>query len=304
MALQTEAEWIAVDWGTSNLRAWGIDRDGYVLFSRASDDGMGRLARDDYPGVLRRLLGDAFEPGGGDIEVLICGMAGARQGWLEAPYLEVPAELGDLAGAAVMPPMPGTRFKPRILPGMCQRRGAEDVMRGEETQLLGIATLLPGFSGLVVMPGTHCKWVMLEGTRVERFSTAMTGEIYEVLRIHSVLRHSVGEADGGRDEGFAAGLEIGIEAPQRLTANLFRARAASLLSGNSPGWCAGYLSGLLIGAEIGGQRHWIGTGEVPLVGGGALCSLYAQGFAMIGASTRIVDAAEAVLAGLRAAHEA
>src|SRR5439155_22401473 len=86
---------------------------------------------------------------------------------------------------------PGTRFSPRILPGVCQRlTGAEDVMRGEETQLLGLGTLWPGFSGVVCLPGTHSKWVQLTGRRVERFATAMTGELFEVLRTHSVLRHS------------------------------------------------------------------------------------------------------------------
>lgn len=300
----TEADWVAVDWGTSNLRAWGIGSDGQVLFSKASDEGMGKLTRDAYPAVLTKLIGDEFSSSGPQVGVLICGMAGARQGWLEAPYLEAPAELGGLVSGAVSPAMPGSRFAPRILPGVRQKlSGSEDVMRGEETQLLGLSALTPGFSGLVVMPGTHSKWVMLAGTRIERFSTSMTGELFEVLRVHSVLRHSLGADEDGRDEGFAAGLETGLEAPQRLTASLFKVRAASLLSGRSKGWCAGYLSGLLIGAEIGGQRDWIGSGEVPLVGGSALGSLYARGFAMIGVKTRIVDAADAVLAGLKAARQ-
>jgi len=156
------------------------------------------------------------------------------------------------------------------------------------------------------MPGTHSKWAILDGTRVERFSSAMTGEIFEVLRTHSVLRHSLqGELEGpDRDLGFDAGLAQGLQNPERLTATLFKVRAASLLSGRSAPWCAGFLSGLLIGAEIGGQRDWITAAEIPLIGSPGLCRLYAQAFAVLGAKTRIVDATDATLAGLKAARSA
>ena len=300
------AEWIAVDWGTSNLRLWGIDAGGGITFSRASDQGMSKLSREAYPGVLSGLLADAV-PAGAAMDVLICGMAGARQGWLEAPYLDAPADLSHLAARAVSPDLPGTGLTARILPGVCLRvEGAEDVMRGEETQLLGLSALIPGFAGLVVMPGTHSKWATLEGTRIARFSSAMTGEIFEVLRTHSVLRHSLqGELDGpDRDAGFTAGLTQGLEAPQRLTATLFKVRAGSLLSGRSAPWCAGFLSGLLIGAEIGGQRDWISDAEIPLIGSTGLCALYARAFAVLGAKTRVVDATDATLAGLKAARAA
>ena len=295
-------EWIAVDWGTSNLRAWGIDADGATAFSRSSPEGMGKLTREQYPGVLGRLVGDLA---GDATDVLICGMAGARQGWLETPYLDAPAKLDQLAAGAVSPEMPGA-LRPRILPGVCLREaGAEDVMRGEETQLLGLAALGGGFSGLVVMPGTHSKWALLEGHRLVRFSSAMTGEIYEVLRTHSVLRHSLqGELDGAdHDAGFDAGLAQGLDRPERLTATLFKVRAGSLLSNRSAPWCAGFLSGLLIGAEIGGQRDWIGEAEIPLVGSTGICALYQRAFGLVGARSRIVDATDATLAGLRAARQ-
>jgi 2-dehydro-3-deoxygalactonokinase len=301
-----EADWVAVDWGTSNLRAWGIGADGEVVFSRASDQGMSKLTPDAYARVLAALLSGDFAPTGPQIDLLICGMAGARQGWMEAPYLEAPADLGSLAAGAVAPARPGARWSARILPGVCQRRiGAEDVMRGEETQLLGLGTLWPGFSGVVCMPGTHSKWVQLTGRRVQRFATAMTGELFEVLRTHSVLRHSFGgQMDGpNRDEGFSAGLVSGIEAPQGLPVTLFKVRAGSLLSGRTPDWCAGFLSGLLIGTEIGAQRDWIGEGEIAIVGDTGLADLYAKGLAMAGGRTRTVDATAATLAGLKAARQ-
>ena len=119
--MTTEADWVAVDWGTSNLRAWGIGPRGDVVFSRMSDQGMSRLTPDAYPRVLGGLLAGDFAPTGPRIDVLICGMAGARQGWMEAPYLETPADLAALAAAAVAPAMPEARLSPRILPGVCQR---------------------------------------------------------------------------------------------------------------------------------------------------------------------------------------
>jgi 2-dehydro-3-deoxygalactonokinase len=304
--VSAEADWIAVDWGTSNLRAWGVGSRGEVTFTGNSERGMGRLTREDYPGALSELVAGDLSPARPPLDVIICGMAGARQGWLEAPYLPAPVNLEDLPLRAVRPSLPGSRLVPKILPGICQTApGLEDVMRGEETQLLGLAALMPGFSGMACLPGTHCKWVHLDGRLVERFTSTMTGELFELLRLHSVLRHSFdGDADPAeRERGLADGLAEGIDAPQSLMTRLFKVRAASLVSGRQAGWCAGFLSGLLIGAEIGSQRTALGAGEIPLIGSAALARIYAQGLSMIGAKSRYLDATEAVLAGLKAARE-
>ncbi|MGV8854863.1 MAG: 2-dehydro-3-deoxygalactonokinase [Devosia sp.] len=297
-------DWVAVDWGTSNLRAWGIAPDGTVALERSSAKGMGKLTRDQFPAALAELLEGVTGTRAGPLDVLICGMAGARQGWLEAPYLEAPTDLRALLLGAVQPEMPDSRFAPAILPGVCQKAGADNVMRGEETQLLGLAALHPGFSGIVCMPGTHSKWASLAGTHIESFSTAMTGELYEVLRTHSVLRHSLsGDLDGpGRTEGFAIGARTGLDHPEQLLGNLFQVRASALLSGRQPDWCAGYLSGLLIGTEIGSNRHLIGEDPVPLVGAAGLCGLYTQVLGMIGATGVPQDTTKVVLAGLKAAR--
>jgi 2-dehydro-3-deoxygalactonokinase len=264
---------------------------------------MGRLRREEFPAALSEVIAGEDEAEVSDL--LIAGMAGARQGWMEAPYLEAPADLRGLAEGAVSPQMP-TGQKVRILPGVCQKTpGAENVMRGEETQLLGLSRLIPGYSGPVCMPGTHSKWAMLEGVRLTGFTTAMTGELYEVLRQQSVLRHSLdGELEGpGREEGFTIGLDVGLARPQELSSNLFTVRATSLLSGREADWCGGYLSGLLIGSEVGARKDWIGTREVPLIGSSSLCALYARAFAEIGGTSRVIDATEATLAGLKAARE-
>ncbi|GLQ57805.1 2-dehydro-3-deoxygalactonokinase [Devosia nitrariae] len=304
--MSTATSWIAVDWGTSNLRAWGVGLNGEVTFAASSDKGMGRLERDQFPAALTEVIEAGGSKANEPAEVLITGMAGARQGWMEAPYLDAPTDLRGLAAGAVSPTVPESALSVRILPGACQKTPcAENVMRGEETQLLGLSRLLPGFSGVVCMPGTHSKWAVLEGVRLEKFATAMTGELYEVLRQHSVLRHSLnGDVNGpGRADGFRAGLETGLARPDVLTGNLFTVRAASLLSGRQADWCGGYLSGLLIGSEVGGRRDWIGDEEVPLIGSPDLCALYAEAIASIGGRTRTIDATEATLAGLKAARE-
>lgn len=295
--------WVAVDWGTSNLRAWSIGVDGAIVSAAQSEKGMGKLAQSEFAGALAEIAMELSLPAG-PLDVLVCGMAGARQGWLEAPYLEAPTDLRALARGAVRPSMPDSPLRVAILPGICQRQGGQNVMRGEETQLLGLASLLPDYSGLVCMPGTHSKWARLEGTRIENFTTAMTGEMFELLKTHSVLRHSLnGPLEGPqRQAGFHAGAADGLENPADLLSQLFRVRAGALLSGREPDWSAGYLSGLLIGTEIAANRNRIGTDPVPLIGSAGLCALYAQVLDMAGASGRPVDATEVVLAGLKAAR--
>lgn len=293
-------EWVAVDWGTSNVRAWGIASDGAETFSSESDRGMGKIGPADYPAVLAELIG---ERASGGAPVIVCGMAGARQGWLEAPYLDTPADLTSLAQGAVTPQ--GSAFSARILPGVAQRgAGNEDVMRGEETQLLGLLRLKPGFEGTVILPGTHSKWVELRGGRIVRFETAMTGELYEVLSQHSVLRHSftAGSIEGPEiEDGIAAGMEAGLARPSLATSLLFRTRAAALLSGKGADWCSGYLSGLLVGVEIGGHRDWLGSQPIPLIGSARFGRLYGAALARAGAIGEPLDAADATIAGLKQA---
>lgn len=299
--MSTKTEWVAVDWGTSNVRAWGLAADGTHTFASQSDRGMGKIARGDYPEVLAELIGDNAAPG---TATVICGMAGARQGWREAPYLDTPADLTRLIAGAVAPE--GTDFAARILPGVCQRTaGHEDVMRGEETQLLGLLALRPGFSGTAILPGTHSKWVEIDNGKILRFSTAMTGELYEVLSQHSVLRHSFtgGNLEGPEiEDGIAQGMHAGIESPELATSLFFRTRAAALLSGKSADWCSGYLSGLLVGVEIGGHRGWLSAAPVPLIGSARFGRLYGAALKLIGVTGEPIDASDATIAGLIAAR--
>lgn len=296
-------EWIGVDWGTSNLRLWGLGRSGAIVFSDMSDQGMGRLSPNDYPEVISALLAPHLPVDCTNIPVMVCGMAGARQGWREAPYLDVPTRLDRIGAGAVDPGMPGAGLRVRILPGVCQREaGREDVMRGEETQILGFLDSRPGFVGIICLPGTHSKWVEVSDGQIVRFATAMTGELFALLSAQSVLRHALNGMQSGpnMDDGLDAGLFDGLGTPDCLSSHLFRTRAAGLLSGRTPDWCAGYLSGVLIGAEIAGYRAWRATTPVVLIGSAALCARYATALARDGAASETVDATAATLAGLAA----
>lgn len=278
------------DWGTSSLRLWAVDPAGRVLAERRSGQGMGGLAPEAFEPVLREHLAALAA---GDAPVLLCGMVGARQGWREAPYVALPADLGAICDAAM--PVGLADVDLRILPGLSAAEPA-DVMRGEETQLLGVLAGSPGLSGVVVLPGTHCKWVWLVEGHISRFETVMTGELFALLAGQSVLRHSVDLAAPFDDAAFANGVARGLAAPQRLTRSLFGVRAATLLQGLGSAAATARLSGLLIGAEIAGAGPL--TGGVTLVASGALAERYGQALDVAGVSATLVDAEAATRAGL------
>ena len=182
---------VAVDWGTSSFRGWLMSAKGDVLAESRGSEGMLHCAGTGFAPVLRDHLAKLGAPQ--EMPVLICGMAGARQGWVEAPYLNTPTRLDALHEGAVRVDA-GSSTDIRILPGIAQARADRpDVMRGEETQLLGMID--PGFTGLVCIPGTHSKWVRIEAGAIVEFATYMTGELFSVISQHSILSHAV-EAGG------------------------------------------------------------------------------------------------------------
>jgi 2-dehydro-3-deoxygalactonokinase len=297
------AAFAAVDWGTSSFRLWLLDAAGTVLAERRSDEGMAKAGSEGFAAVLSKHLDAAGAAAG--TQVLICGMAGARQGWLEAPYVTVPANLDDIVAGAV--PVPGQGREVRILPGLAQR-GAQvsDVMRGEETQLAGALPLFASGAHLVCMPGTHSKWVEACDGVVTGFATWLTGELYSLLSTQSILRHALGgggtaffPASGAFRSACAEALADGGD----LGPALFRIRAANLLENLAPGDAASRLSGLLIGAEIASARRRLAAADRPviLLASGALGLAYRAGLELAGSPVVSADAEEAVRAGLLAA---
>lgn len=285
-----------VDWGTSNLRVWLVDAAANVLGERQSPEGMGTLSPDRFAGVLESHL--AALGADRDMPAVVAGMAGARAGWIEAPYAETPAGLTDLYLKAVS--APGIGRDVRILPGVCQRTsGAEDVMRGEETQLLG--AVASGLSdALFCLPGTHSKWVSLEDGRISRFTTVMTGELFQLISRQSILRLSIGEGRATAEHSaFGPAVEEALAADFSLTSRLFSIRAQALLSGADEASAASRLSGLLLGAEIAAMRPRLGEGQrVQLIGSGALTELYAAALTLAGVQTVSLDGGELVRKGL------
>ncbi len=289
-----QADWIAVDWGTSNLRAWAV-RDGTAFAEATSDKGMGVLAPDAFEAALL----DIIEPwlGVGPMRVVASGMVGARQGWREAPYATVPC--APTGTGAVRPDVADARLEVTILPGLAQDKPA-DVMRGEETQIAGYLAGDPGFDGIICLPGTHTKWVHVSAGEVVSFRTFMTGELFALLSTGSVLRHSVGE--GWDDTAFTEAVDDAMGRPEAIAARLFALRAETLLADLGTGTATARLSGLLIGAELAAARvYWLGQ-RIVLVGDSRQVSHYAKALASLGAPAETADAKQATLAGLAATH--
>ncbi|GLH81435.1 2-dehydro-3-deoxygalactonokinase [Bradyrhizobium sp. SSBR45G] len=285
---------VAVDWGTSSFRAWLMAADGTELAESRGGEGMLHCATSGFAPVLRDHLGKLGASA--DLPVLICGMAGARQGWVEAPYLHTPTRLDALHAGAVSVETDGDV---RILPGLAQARSHQpDVMRGEETQLLGVTE--SDFSGLVCIPGTHSKWIRIDAGAVIDFATYMTGELFAVISQHSILMHAV-EPGAAAEDGapFRAGLASALGAPTALTNALFRLRAAQLLGFSQRADGAAHLSGLLIGSEIADARAQFGD-HLPLrlIGAGRLGSLYREALVASGFNLSECDAEQASRRGL------
>ncbi|MBO9627877.1 MAG: 2-dehydro-3-deoxygalactonokinase [Shinella sp.] len=300
----TEPAYVAVDWGTSSFRLWLIGRDGGVLAERRSGEGMTTAARTGFAEVLNSHLSAIAAPAGPP--VLICGMAGAKQGWVEAGYLDTPAALLDIPTAAVR--IPGVEADIRILPGLAQRDpAAPDVIRGEETQLLGAAAKLGNGDHLVCMPGTHSKWVRLSGGRVEGFSTFMTGELFEAIAKNTILSHSIAEAGpvSGGSDAFRAAVSRMVKSPALATSQLFSVRAGALIAGLKPDDAKARLSGTLIGLEIAGALSLVAEGTpVALLVSGGLGTLYGEALAAAGLKPVVIDADTAVRNGLAAGAKA
>jgi 2-dehydro-3-deoxygalactonokinase len=284
--------WIAVDWGTSNVRTWAMAADGHMLAEAGSDEGMGKLSREGFEPALLRLIGPWLET---RPPVVACGMVGSRQGWCEAPYRTVPCTPLD-AAVQVTAPTLDPRLKVRIAPGLKQTTPA-DVMRGEETQIAGALRLMPGYDGVLCLPGTHSKWVQISAGEVVSFQTFMTGEMFALLSEASVLRH--GMQGGGWDEGaFDAAVADALSHPERLAARLFALRAEGLVAGLTPVAARSRLSGLLIGAELAAAKpYWLGQ-SVTLIGAEKLSAVYARALAAQGMAAERLSVTDCTLAGL------
>jgi len=275
---------LAIDWGTTNRRVYRIE-DGAVVATER--DALGVTAVSDFAGELA-----AIRARFGDLPVLMAGMVGSTIGWREAAYIAAPAGIEDL-GANLL------RIDARtaIVPGVSFVDGKRgDVMRGEEVQLLGaVAGGLAPADAMLVQPGTHCKWVEMASGRIVRFTTAMTGELFGLVRSHGILAAQLG-AEVVLGDAFLEGAREG--AKRDLTASLFGIRAAKLLGLRDDADAASFASGLIIGADVAARvaEHSFDTAYIiadPMLGG-----LYAAAVEANGRAAMIVDSHAAFVAGI------
>jgi 2-dehydro-3-deoxygalactonokinase len=272
--------YLAVDWGTTNRRAWRVGADGEVEDALRDGQGILSVAPGGYPAAAAAIRARL-----GDLPMLCAGMVGSNRGWVETLYLPCPVELADIARALnwVEPK------RTAILPGVANER--PDVMRGEEVQLLGaVAAGLAPADALLCQPGTHCKWAEMAGGALASFVTAMTGELFALLKQHSLIAPQLaGEAAPG--PAFADGVRDG---GGDLLARLFGIRAAALRGGGGEG--AAYASGLLIGTDV--RARNVAGRDVHVLADPALGALYGAAIDLLGGKARRIDSDAAFLAGI------
>jgi 2-dehydro-3-deoxygalactonokinase len=290
------ARLVAIDWGTSSLRGALLDAGGKVLEERSDPRGILKVPAGGFPAVFEALFADWMQQVG--TRGLISGMAGSKQGWVEAPYCACPAGRVEIGRSIIDidAGLPGARLA--IVPGLSDERdGVPDVMRGEEVQILGAMALLGVDEGVFVLPGTHNKWATVKKGRVTGFRTFMTGEFYALLSQHSILARTL-VPDAPLDEAaFVQGVAR-ADNGQGLLHNAFGARTLALFDRLPAQELSSYLSGLLIGEELRTQSLHA-SGEVVLIGAPALTERYALALRTTGVATRTLGA-EATWAGLHA----
>jgi 2-dehydro-3-deoxygalactonokinase len=270
---------VALDWGTTSLRAARLGADGAVLEERASTRGILSVPAGGFPAVLQETCGDWLKNAG--TRCLVSGMAGSRQGWQEAPYCPCPAGLAEITRALAWV----EAGRVAIVPGLSvEFLGTPDVLRGEEVQVFGAMELLGLQEGTFVLPGTHCKWVRVAEGRVQSFATFMSGEFYALLRQHSILARTMPAEDGPLErEAFLRGVHHAQQG-RSLLHSAFSARTLALFEKVPGPALPSYLSGLVIGEEL-RSRALHGT-SVVLIGSAALTQRYALALGVLGCATR------------------
>ncbi|MFH2246003.1 2-dehydro-3-deoxygalactonokinase [Enterobacter sichuanensis] len=282
------SRYIAIDWGSTNLRAW-LYQGEQCLESRQSEAGVTRLNGKSPEAVLAEVTQNWRD---GATPVVMAGMVGSNVGWKVAPYLPVPAHF-----SAIGEQLTSVGDNIWIIPGLSvSRDDNHNVMRGEETQLLGARTLSP--SSVYVMPGTHCKWVQADTEQIHDFRTVMTGELHHLLLNHSLVGAGLPEQETS-PEAFTAGLERGFASPDVLP-SLFEIRASHVLGTLPREQVSEFLSGLLIGAEVASMRDFVAQGQaITIVAGSSLALRYEQALRRAGHDVSTVSGDTAFQAGIR-----
>jgi 2-dehydro-3-deoxygalactonokinase len=284
-------DFLAVDWGTTNRRVFRI-ANGAVLASERDDKGAASVSPSDYPAEIAGIRARM-----GDLPLLLAGMVGSTIGWRDVPYVAAPAGIAALAQG-----LEWIDDRTAIVPGVAMRDPANpDVMRGEEVQLLGaVESGLVPRDALLCQPGTHCKWAWIEEGRIARFTTAITGELFALLRGNGILaRQLTGAVSGGA--AFEDGVRRG--AARDLSAALFGIRASKVLGYRDDADAASYASGLLIGGDVAARIDEAAGTHVHILADPTLGGLYATAIAVLGGTSVLIDSHDAFVAGITRIQE-
>ena len=294
-----KAKWIAADWGTTHMRAWAIGKEGEILAYRESNEGMKDLQQNEFEPVLLRLI-ESWLDNNKVTTVMACGMVGAKQGWVETPYLKTPCIPIDNGQLTVATTSDG-RIRVNLVPGVMQNKPA-DIMRGEETQIAGFININPDFNGVVCLPGTHAKWVSIKDREIKNFKTFMTGELFGVISNHTLIRHST-SIKGWNQTSFEEGVLEGFKNPGAIASNLFSLRAESIVNNLNRDEARSTLSGLLLGVELNGSQSYWKNNNVTLIGSELLSNNYSEGIKILGGKSELFNLEIATLSGLSSAYK-
>ena len=284
--MSAPSAFLAVDWGTTNRRVFRFD-GGAVTHTERDDCGAASVT--DFAGEVAAIR-ERF----GDLPMLLAGMVGSTVGWRVVPYVPAPAGIGQLCAA-----LDWIDDRTAIVPGVSSSNdGRADVMRGEEVQFLGaVAGWMVPEDALLVQPGTHCKWATMKAGRIAGFTTAMTGELFALLRGHSLLAATL-TAEVADGEAFREGLAEG--ARRDLAASLFGIRAASVLGLRDDADAASFASGVLIGGDVAARMSDCAFEQIHILADPTLGNLYAAAVAATGREPVIVDSHIAFARGILA----
>jgi len=287
--------WIAADWGTSNLRVWAMSSEGTILAGNQSSQGMSAIAKagGNFEAALLDLI-HPWLPPNQTLPVIACGMVGARQGWQEVPYATAPCSPQT---PLTQVPSKSTQIEVYIHAGVCQENPA-DVMRGEETQIAGLLAQQPDFEGLVCLPGTHSKWAQIQDGKIQSFHTFMTGEVFSLLSEHSILRLTTSN-EGSDENAFQKGILEAYDHPERFLSNCFSLRAEHLLHDLDAISADSRLSGLVIGHELSSVLKELENQKpIALIGSGSITRNYKSAQEALGRPVREFSTTELTLKGL------
>lgn len=290
-------QYIGIDWGTSNFRAYLLSSKGEIYKQTSANKGLKDLNKEEFEDYLLSQISPWLEDS--NKPVILCGMVGSLSGWHEVPYINIKDIMTSLPNSVYKIYTKKRNLEAYIIGGACQTQPM-DVMRGEETQIFGFLKENLNFSGYIVLPGTHSKWVEVNNGNIISFQTFMTGELYQIIKQNSILSSLITN-DDFNEKDFYDGLILSVNNPQLITHYLFSIRATTLLNPQQKKSVSSYLSGLLIGLELTNfKENIMQKPEIVIIGSSTLMEIYKNAISTFYLQARCYNSEKATIAGLLA----